>query len=181
MGDPAQMIELLELLLTTLSRVFRSRKRLILETCSYASSFKSPSGANAGPDFAPETHSSGCSAVTSSGLATPSPPCPARDCAALAWPGLALVLALAIRPAARAATAERRGPVADRHDQAREPTLGTERIRGELLKLGISVSARSIRRYRRRGPARPPSQSWRTFLSNHARLSGQQTCWWSRP
>src|SRR5215472_6060953 len=37
----------------------------------------------------------------------------------------------------------------------------------ELLKLGIGVSARSIRRYRRRGPARPPSQSWRTFLANH--------------
>ncbi len=45
---------------------------------------------------------------------------------------------------------------------------GTERIRGELLKLGIAVSARSIRRYRRRGPARPPSQSWHTFLANHA-------------
>ncbi len=45
---------------------------------------------------------------------------------------------------------------------------GTERIRGELLKLGIVVSARSIRRHRRRGPAGPPSQSWRTFLANHA-------------
>jgi putative transposase len=52
---------------------------------------------------------------------------------------------------------------------AREnPHWGTERIRGELLKLGIAVSARSIRRYRRRGPARPPRQSWRTFLANHA-------------
>jgi putative transposase len=48
------------------------------------------------------------------------------------------------------------------------PHWGTERIRGELLKLGIVVSARSIRRYRRRGPAGPPSQSWRTFLANHA-------------
>ena len=37
----------------------------------------------------------------------------------------------------------------------------------KLLKLGITVSARSIRRYRR-GPARPPSQSWRTFRANHA-------------
>jgi transposase InsO family protein len=45
---------------------------------------------------------------------------------------------------------------------------GTERIRGELLKLGIVVSNRSIRRYRWRGPRRPPSQSWRTFLLNHA-------------
>src|SRR5713226_1953257 len=46
------------------------------------------------------------------------------------------------------------------------PLWGTERIRGELLKLGIRVSARSIRRYRRRGRSRPPSQSWRTFLAN---------------
>jgi hypothetical protein len=50
---------------------------------------------------------------------------------------------------------------------AQNPHWGTERIRGELLKLGIAVSARSIRRYRRRGPARPPCQSWRTFLANH--------------
>jgi putative transposase len=45
---------------------------------------------------------------------------------------------------------------------------GTERIRGELLKLGIVVSNRSIRRYRWRGPARSPNQTWRTFLHNHA-------------
>ena len=51
---------------------------------------------------------------------------------------------------------------------AREnPQWGSERIRGELLKLGISVSKRSIQRYRRRRPARPPSQTWRTFLANH--------------
>ena len=51
---------------------------------------------------------------------------------------------------------------------AREnPRWGSERIPGELLKLGISVSKRSIQQYRRRGPARPPSQSWRTFLANH--------------
>jgi putative transposase len=48
------------------------------------------------------------------------------------------------------------------------PLWGSERIRGELLKLGIVVSNRSIRRYRWRGPARPPSQTWRTFLRNHA-------------
>jgi transposase InsO family protein len=48
------------------------------------------------------------------------------------------------------------------------PLWGTERIRGELRKLGIAVSAGSIRRYRWRGSARPPSQSWRTFLRNHA-------------
>jgi putative transposase len=45
---------------------------------------------------------------------------------------------------------------------------GTERIGGELFKLGIVVSNRSIRRYRWRGPGRSPSQTWRTFLANHA-------------
>ncbi|MGH2352748.1 MAG: integrase core domain-containing protein [Chloroflexota bacterium] len=48
------------------------------------------------------------------------------------------------------------------------PLWGAERIRGELLKLGIAVSNRSIRRYRRPGPTRVPSQTWRTFLANHA-------------
>ena len=48
------------------------------------------------------------------------------------------------------------------------PRWGSERIRGELLKLGIAVSKRSIQRYRRRGPAHPLSQTWRTFLTNHA-------------
>src|SRR5712691_7789062 len=46
------------------------------------------------------------------------------------------------------------------------PLWGTERIRGELLKLGLVVSARSIRRYRRRQPPPPPSLAWRTFLHN---------------
>ena len=48
------------------------------------------------------------------------------------------------------------------------PLWGAERIRGELLKLGIAVSNRSIRRCRWPRPGRPPSQTWRTFLANHA-------------
>src|SRR5919109_5125120 len=48
------------------------------------------------------------------------------------------------------------------------PRWGSERIRGELLKLGLVVSKRSIQRYRQRGPASPSSQTWRTFLRNHA-------------
>ncbi len=47
------------------------------------------------------------------------------------------------------------------------PLWGTERIRGNLSKLGIIASSRSIRRYRGREPSRPPGQSWRTFLANH--------------
>jgi len=43
---------------------------------------------------------------------------------------------------------------------------GTEHIRGELLKLAIVVSNRSIRRYRWRGHRRERSQNWRTFLRN---------------
>jgi hypothetical protein len=44
---------------------------------------------------------------------------------------------------------------------------GAERIRGELLKLGIPVSKRTIQKYMRR--ARPPgkrSQTWETFFEN---------------
>jgi hypothetical protein len=47
------------------------------------------------------------------------------------------------------------------------PLCGAERIRGELLKLGIVVSARSIRRVCLRRETRPPTQGWRTFLANH--------------
>jgi transposase InsO family protein len=47
------------------------------------------------------------------------------------------------------------------------PLWGAERIRGELLKLGIAVSKRSIRRYRWRRPPGSSGQSWRTFLANH--------------
>jgi transposase InsO family protein len=46
------------------------------------------------------------------------------------------------------------------------PLWGSERIRGELLKLGIVVSKRSIRRYRWRKPAPGGGQGWRTFLTN---------------
>jgi transposase InsO family protein len=52
---------------------------------------------------------------------------------------------------------------------AREnPRWGSVRIQGELRKLGYHVSARSVRRYRRAVKRRPPSQSWRTFVQNHA-------------
>ena len=44
---------------------------------------------------------------------------------------------------------------------------GAPRIHGELQKLGISVSQSTIAKYMRRHP-RPPSQTWRTFLTNHA-------------
>ena len=48
------------------------------------------------------------------------------------------------------------------------PRWGAPRIHGELLKIGIEVSQATVAiylvRYRN-----PPSQTWRTFLKNHAK------------
>lgn len=44
---------------------------------------------------------------------------------------------------------------------------GAERIRGELLKLGISVSKRTIQRYMASGRKPGDGQRWTTFLKNH--------------
>jgi transposase InsO family protein len=46
---------------------------------------------------------------------------------------------------------------------------GADRIRGELLKLGIRVSKRTIQRYLPQPrPAHPRGQTWATLLRNHA-------------
>ncbi len=46
---------------------------------------------------------------------------------------------------------------------------GADRIRGELLKLGVRVSKRTIQRYLRQvRPPRRSGQAWSTFLRNHA-------------
>jgi transposase InsO family protein len=47
------------------------------------------------------------------------------------------------------------------------PLWGAPRIHGELLKLGIDVSQATVSKYMIRN-RKPPSQSWRTFLKNHA-------------
>jgi transposase InsO family protein len=47
------------------------------------------------------------------------------------------------------------------------PLWGAPRVHGELLKLGIDVSQSTVAKYVSR-TRRPPSQSWRTFLNNHA-------------
>src|ERR1700694_5910022 len=47
------------------------------------------------------------------------------------------------------------------------PGLGAPRIHGELLKLGIDVGESSVSKYMVHG-RKPPSQTWRTFLENHA-------------
>ena len=53
---------------------------------------------------------------------------------------------------------------------AANPLWGAPRIHGELGKLGIEVSERTVSRLVRR--RRPPSQTWRTFLTNHGPALG---------
>ena len=47
------------------------------------------------------------------------------------------------------------------------PSWGAPRIHGELLKLGINIGKTSVSKYMVRN-RKPPSQTWRTFLENHA-------------
>jgi putative transposase len=47
------------------------------------------------------------------------------------------------------------------------PRWGAPRIHGELLKLGFEVSEATVAKYMMRH-RKPPSQTWRTFLANHA-------------
>jgi transposase InsO family protein len=66
----------------------------------------------------------------------------------------------------------RPGIAKDMRDLIREisranPLWGAPRVHGELLKLGIEVSQSTVAKYMLR-IRRPPSQSWRTFLHNHA-------------
>jgi hypothetical protein len=48
------------------------------------------------------------------------------------------------------------------------PIWGAPRIHGELLKLGIDVSETTVAKHMDRH-RKPPSQSWRAFLENHAK------------
>jgi putative transposase len=48
------------------------------------------------------------------------------------------------------------------------PRWGAPRIHGELLKLGFELSEATVAKYMVRH-RKPPSQTWRTFLTNHAK------------
>jgi transposase InsO family protein len=76
---------------------------------------------------------------------------------------------------ARSATARKRPQIAPEtialiRQMARANRLwGAERIRGELLKLGVRVGKRTVQRYMRGvRPPRHSGQTWATFLSTHA-------------
>lgn len=62
--------------------------------------------------------------------------------------------------------AELRRLIREMHDA--NPLWGAPRIHGELLKLEIEVSQRTVSRLMH-GRRRPPSQTWRTFLDNHVK------------
>jgi len=47
------------------------------------------------------------------------------------------------------------------------PLWGASRIHGELLMLGFEVAQSTVSKYMTR-PSKPPSQTWKTFLRNHA-------------
>ena len=73
------------------------------------------------------------------------------------------------------------------------PGWGAPRIHGELLKLGLDIGESSVSKYMVHS-CRPPSQTWRTFLENHAKqlasidfftvptcVSRSFTCFWCWP
>jgi hypothetical protein len=47
------------------------------------------------------------------------------------------------------------------------PLWGASRVHGELLMLGFDVAQSTVSKYMVR-PPKPPSQTWKTFLRNHA-------------
>jgi hypothetical protein len=47
------------------------------------------------------------------------------------------------------------------------PLWGASRIHGELLMLGFELAQSTVSKYMTR-PSKPPSQTWKTFLQNHA-------------
>ncbi len=47
------------------------------------------------------------------------------------------------------------------------PLWGAPRIHGELLKLGIKISERTVSSLIPRHPRKPSSQTWRAFIKNH--------------
>ena len=54
---------------------------------------------------------------------------------------------------------------------AENPTWGAPRIQGELLKLGLDISERTVSRWIPRAPRRTdPSKRWKAFLSHHREL-----------
>jgi transposase InsO family protein len=70
------------------------------------------------------------------------------------------------RPGRPKVAAEVRGLI--RRMSRENPLWGAPRIRADLRLLGHKVAKSTVARYMARGGDKPPSQTWRTFLHNHA-------------
>src|SRR5438132_8236160 len=113
---------------------------------------------------APRSRPLGLALQPLGGVARGPPPRSPRDRNSLAPAGLPRFLDLEVPPRTNGSTAGRLGACGSRaHHCARESALGAPRIHGELLKLGLAVSQRTVARLMPRPPT-PSSQTWRTFL-----------------
>ena len=54
-----------------------------------------------------------------------------------------------------------------RQMQAANPLWGAPRVHSELQTLGITIARATVAKCLGRRPLTPPSQTWRTFLTNH--------------
>jgi hypothetical protein len=59
------------------------------------------------------------------------------------------------------------------------PLWGASRIHGELLMLGFEVAQSTVSKYMAR-PSKPPSQTWKTFMRNHAEAIAAILAVWQR-
>ena len=91
---------------------------------------------------------------------------PAGDGHRLASPRLSMVLDLEESSTHRRPPVLYRHPSIDSHHVRSQPPLGRAARYGELLKLGIAISPATVAKYMVRH-RQPPSQTWRTFLTNH--------------
>lgn len=83
--------------------------------------------------------------------------------------GLRLFWRRASRPASHTPRIPAETVALIRQMAAQNRLWGAERIRGELLKLDLRVSKRTIQKYMRQArPPRKPGQTWATFVRNHA-------------
>jgi hypothetical protein len=92
----------------------------------------------------------------------------ARDGCRLASPRLSPVLDVEKSPPHRPSNGAHGCPRLESSDVARQLVLGAPRLHGELLKLGVDVSQATVAKYMAHRTT-PPSQSWRSFLTNHLR------------
>src|SRR5882762_2001470 len=92
--------------------------------------------------------------------------CQTGDRHRLASQGVSLLLEMEESALRRSPVCASGSSESDSANEPRQPSLGSSRIHGELLKIGIEVSQATVAKYMAR-QGKPLSQTWRTFLENH--------------